>query len=518
MKRSNLILTSILLLTALSISALLPSGKAYAGNQSQKEEVVYGLLDINGNVKSLYVVNIFENGNVTDYGNYAELRNLTTSDPIQQDGDMIIINAKTDKLYYQGTLKDKSLPWDISFKYYLNGKELPGDELAGKSGNLKIEASVKQNTRHPDGFYNNYALQISMSLDSKLCSDIKADKATVAEAGSKKQLAWTALPGKGIDFSVTADVKDFKMDPVTISGLKLNMALEIDTEQFTGQITELSDAIKALDEGAGDLLDGLSRLSAGMQEYINGIKAFNDGLNQFAKGASELDTGATELKNGLSELAKQGGPLKDGALAIQNAAFDEVNKKLADQRLNLPPLTPLNYNEILSPVPFLAPVKQQLDETIMFTTGLIGYLDGVSQLSQGAEGLAAGISEFKNSADTIAASSNDIYKAGEDLNTAIKELRNGLAAYKEGTRELSDGTKGISFEIEKKIDDMLSSLTGNDNEVLSFVSEKNTAVTSVQFVLKTDSIKAPEIKEPVRAEPERLTFWQKLLKLFGLYK
>ena len=41
-------------------------------------------------------------------------------------------------------------------------------------------------------------------------------------------------------------------------------------------------------------------------------------------------------------------------------------------------------------------------------------------------------------------------------------------------------------------------------------------MTSVQFVIKTDAIEVPE--EPVNAaEPEeRLSFWQKLLRLFGI--
>ena len=63
---------------------------------------------------------------------------------------------------------------------------------------------------------------------------------------------------------------------------------------------------------------------------------------------------------------------------------------------------------------------------------------------------------------------------------------------------------------------MLDSMSGEEYEVTSFVSEKNTEVDSVQFVIKTEAVKIPEaIKADTEPEQE-LTFWQKLLSLFGL--
>ena len=50
------------------------------------------------------------------------------------------------------------------------GKEISGEDLGGKSGALKILVSVKQNKKVNSTFFNNYALQITLSLDSRLCS------------------------------------------------------------------------------------------------------------------------------------------------------------------------------------------------------------------------------------------------------------------------------------------------------------------------------------------------------------
>ncbi|MEN6351183.1 MAG: hypothetical protein ABFD08_17540 [Syntrophomonas sp.] len=516
-KRLPTILIFTLLFTSL-FTAVTPVSAATVS--SPKEEVVYGLLNLDGSVNNLYVVNIFGGGAITDYGNYSEIRNLTGSEKIFQTSDQITVNTDADKFYYQGTLKNKELPWNIAIKYFLNDKKISGKDLAGKSGKLKITLSVKQNNNIASTFYNNYALQIALALDNKLCSNIIAENATIAEAGRNKQLAYTVLPGKGIDAAVTADVHDFEMDAITINGIKLILGINVDSDEFTGQISELADAIKGLDNGSADLLDGLEQLASGMQKYMDGMKAFNNGLGQLPAGANKLNAGAGALKSGLSGLTKQNDSLVSGALAIQQATFDSVNAKLGPMRLllKLPVLTPENYSGALSPHPTLAAVKKQLDGAVQFTQGVKDYTNGVAQLNKGAADLVSGTAKFKSSTSAIASSANELYNSGAELNTAVKKLQEGLAEYNNGTRQLRQGTSGMSSEINKKIDEMISDISGNSDEVVSFVSDKNTSVSALQFVLKTGAVSIPEAQEAAYPQPVRLSFWQKLLQLFGLYK
>jgi putative membrane protein len=507
---SFLLVFALLFTSSISTSAV--------GIPSAKEEVVYGILNLDGSVNNLYVVNIFNAGAITDYGNYSDIRNMTTSEKLTQNGEQITTNTKANKLYYQGTLKDKELPWDISIKYYLDGKEISGRSLAGKSGKLKITVSVKENSKLSSTFFHNYALQIALSLDNKLCSNIKTENATIAEAGSKKQLAYTVLPGNGIDITVTADVHDFEMEAISINGIKLSLGIAVDTDKFTGQISELTSAIKGLDSGAAELLDGLNQLSSGMQKYVDGLKAFKEGLGQLSAGADKLSVGSTALKNGLSELTKQNDSLIYAALKVQQATFHSVNATLSEMWLGLPVLTTENYNAVLAPLADLAEVKKQLDGAVQFTQGLKGYMDGVAQLGKGASDLARGTSEFKSSSSVIAFSANELYNGGAELNIGIKKLRDGLVSYKDGTKKLRSGTSGMDLKINNEIDAMLGSISGKGDKVISFVSDKNTNISAVQFVLKTDSINVPEAQKAANEKPMELNFWQKLLKLFGLYK
>ena len=94
----------------------------------------------------------------------------------------------------------------------------------------------------------------------------------------------------------------------------------------------------------------------------------------------------------------------------------------------------------------------------------------------------------------------------------------------EGTKELASGmsefvgkTSNMDTQICDEIDSLTSSVTGNNVETVSFVSEKNTNVDSVQFVIKTATIEKAEAADSGAAEEVPLTFWQKLLRLFGLY-
>lgn len=484
---------------------------------SQKEEVVYGILDLDGKVNNLYVVNIFNGGNITDYGEYTKVHNLTTSEEISQTNDQMSINTKADKLYYQGTLKAKELPWKIAIKYQLGGKELSATELAGKSGSLQIEMSITKNDKVDSIFYDNYALQIMLKLDTKLCDNIKSENATIAEAGGSKQLSYIVLPGKDANITVTADVHEFEMDEITINGIKLVLDMELDYNQFSGEMNQIVDAIKGLDDGAGELSDGATQLADGMNQYVEGLKAYKDGLSKLEGGAKDLSTGAAALKDGLSQLVMQNDTLVNGALTLQKATFDMVNGQLAASGLQLPTLTPENYSKILTDIPDLAYVKGQLDGLIQFTQGLQGYVGGVAQLGTGAASLTEGTAQLKTSVSTIAASANQLYQAGFELNTAVKKLRDGLAAYKGGTNELKSGTSNMEDQISDKIDEFVKDTFGSDDKVVSFVSEKNDNVSSVQFVLKTGAIQYEKTENVKNETVTHLNFWQKFLKLFGLY-
>lgn len=129
-----------------------------AAGTSQKEEVIYVTTDAEGTVKAINTVNIFDGGSITDYGNYAQVKMLTSEDKISKSGNQIKIDAGEERIYYQGTMKTKQIPWNISIRYYLDGKEYSPEKIAGKSGHLKIHFRVTKNNACSGDFFDNYSL------------------------------------------------------------------------------------------------------------------------------------------------------------------------------------------------------------------------------------------------------------------------------------------------------------------------------------------------------------------------
>lgn len=205
---------------------------AAATTSAGKEEVVYVMTDAQGKVDSVNVVNIFGKGDVTDYGDYSAVKMLTSTDAISQEGDKITFTTEQDKVYYQGTLENAQIPWNIQITYFLDGKEISPEKLAGKSGALKIHTQITQNKKCTTDFYDNYALQASFTLSTKQCENITAEDATLANVGEDKQISYTVLPGKGLEADITADVTDFEMDAVSINGIKLNLNVEVDDAEL----------------------------------------------------------------------------------------------------------------------------------------------------------------------------------------------------------------------------------------------------------------------------------------------
>ena len=626
MKRSYKVISGLLALSLVTYTAV----PVFA---SEKEEVIYVMANADGSVNSVYAVNSFNGGDITDYGDYTDVKLLNIGGSISQNGSEITFSSpENSKVYYQGTLENTEIPWKISIKYFLDGKELSAKDIAGKSGALEIRLCIEKNTECTSDFYENYALQCSFTLDTKLCRNITADGATIANVGSKKQITYTVLPDKGLERSIFADVTDFEMAEGSVNGIKMNLGLDIDDEDINGKINDLTDGAKKLDDGAKELYDGSVELNDGASDLNDGIKKLRDGISEAQDGISELNDKSPELVNGSAEVKKALITIQNSLSGISSgtdeleqlvsassqirsginelyAGIVKLNKSLSYESykaamskngLDIDTLKAGNEQAIASLTSQLTELKtqlakiekvpqyaeqaaelkaqaEQLESTLTLLTGnnaaLNGteaYLNGVSQasvqLENGAKQLKEKYAEFDKAINRLSASLSgilvDMTKLSNGINTLVSEyekLDSGINEYTDGVKKLSDGFAEISdgakaladggADLESgtkelmdgaaemydgtselrsetdKIDDtfssdmsgMIDSLSNNDYRVSSFISDKNTEVDSVQFVIKTEAIEIPEADDTDDSTEQNLTFWQKLLRLFGLY-
>lgn len=567
---------------------------------SAKEEVIYAMADASGKVTDAEAVNIFAGGDIVDYGDYSAVKPLNTNDTITQNGDQIAFSSTADKVYYQGTMKNAALPWNISIRYYLDGKEYAPQDVAGKSGALEIRFSVTKNESCGGSFYDDYALQASFTLDTERCQNIVSNGATVANVGSDKQLTYTILPGKGIDTVITADVTDFEMDAAAINGVRLNLDVDVDDTDLMDKVDELVSAIGDLDDGAWELHDGT-------EELYDATKTLNSKVGDLHSGVGDLTAGAGDLYTGLTDITAQNqqadqlylGYVKSQADSIYlayvttqadalyaqvaaqavreqliqsgyseaqadaylqtadgqtlvaqtvsnmteeqkaqilNAAVAKLTDEQKEQILQgaVASLTEEQKAEIreayiqqmmasddvtsqinaavatVSAAKQVSELKGQLDSYGVFYQGLVAYTDAVSSAAAGAKSL-------KLNMDTLYSNTGKLKLSVGELSDVVGELYDGTGELTHGTTEFVDKTSDMDTQISDEIDSMTASLSGGDGDAESFVSEKNTNVNTVQFVIKTAAIEKAETTTDNTVESAPLTFWQKLLRLVGLY-
>ncbi len=584
----------IMITTQMMMPATMVSAAEYTGN---KEEVVYVIADANGSVDRVDVVNIFGKGDVTDYGAYSSVKMLNTTDAIKLDGDEVTFSTDKDKVYYQGTLEDAQIPWNISLTYTLDGKTVTPEELAGASGALEIHFLIEKNEGCTSDFYDDYALQAALTLDTENCKNIEADGATMANVGADKQISYTVLPGKGLDATVRADVTDFEMDAVAINGVQLNLDVDIDDEELMDQVTQITDAARDLNDGAGKLSDGTD-------ELLDGGSSLSDGAAALYDGAGELENGITSLKNGVTSIQKASAQLNeksktltdgsaavkqgiaeayDGSVALNNAAsYTGYAATLKENGLDLEQLQAGNtqaaqlianqikqlnasleqikstpgYDESEEAQAQAATLQSQissLNSVSMLLKGNNAAISGTSmyfdELEKGAKQLSTGMKQLKTSYETmdsgissytdgvgqltdayaqivtganaLAGGSKELVSGSADLKQGTRDLYDGMVTLDDGTKELNDGTQefyektdGMDTKVEDTIDEMVGSLSGSDSKPQSFVSDKNTNVAAVQFVIKMAAIEKSEESVQTQAQTKTLSFWEKLMNLF----
>ena len=79
---------------------------------------------------------------------------------------------------------------------------------------------------------------------------------------------------------------------------------------------------------------------------------------------------------------------------------------------------------------------------------------------------------------------------------------------------MREETEGMDTEIRDKIDTLLEEITGGNTETVSFVSDKNTNIDAVQFVVQSSAIEVQEVDEEEIVEDEKTGIGDKFLDLF----
>ena len=155
----------------------------------------------------------------------------------------------------------------------------------------------------------------------------------------------------------------------------------------------------------------------------------------------------------------------------------------------------------------ISQLKGQLDSCNTFYEGVKDYTAAVSETAKGA-------SSLKSNLNTLHINTGKLKNSVSLLNDSAKKLFDGSSKLKDGTAEFADEADKFSNDADEEISEMLDSINGKGGSTVSFTSDKNTNVKSLQFVIKTTAIeKADETDNTVETDSSS-SLWDKFLDLF----
>lgn len=321
-----------------------------------KEETVYLISDANGEIQDTIVDEWLKNpegkDEIKDVSKLTDIENVKGDETFSQEGTKLTWQAGGSDIYYQGHTAETA-PVSVKATYYLDGKETTPEDIAGKTGHVKIRYEY-QNAAKDGEVYTPFVMATGMTLDMDGFVNVTAENAKVISDGSRYIVVGYGMPGLteslGLEeedielpdyFEVEADAVDFNL------GMTITVA---SVETLGEEDINLSDTEKEINDLAGEYQDGMDSLVEGISEYTNGVDKVNDGVDKLNSGSETLYSGAGALKSGMDSAASGTEDIKDGldsaysgSKSISDGA-SELNE--AVQGIELPDVTKMAGGEV----------------------------------------------------------------------------------------------------------------------------------------------------------------------------
>lgn len=404
-------------------------------NDADKDESVYLISDANGNVNKTIVVDHLKNKDkkdtLEDASNLSDIENVKGKEKFTQSGDKLTWQAGGKDIYYQGTATEEP-PVTQKVTYYLDGKEISPEDLAGKSGKVKIRFDYTNTTSYTETVNGEkqtvsvpFAAVTGLVLgDGFENIEVTNGKAEVSDSSSV--VLGYALPGLkdslGIKdgdldgdvnipeyMEMTADVENFSMPAAMTFVVNASDYVStdgIDTSDLDDMINDLKDASTQLQDGSKTLAEGTDTLSDGLSTLQSKLGTFASGVGTLQSGLKTYTDGVSTLSGGLNTLGNSTGALVSGEDKLNSGA------------------------------------GQLASGSATLKDGLKSYTDGANGLAKGASDLDAGIG-------TLAEKSGTLVDGATKLDDGASQLSASASSINEGIKSLDTGLKTPLTDKEK---------------------------------------------------------------------
>ena len=388
----------------------------------------------------------------------------------------------------------QALPFEISITYYLDNAEISANELAGKSGHVKIVTSYTATATYENKNIPFLAVSSTM-LDGAKFKNITIDNGKIISEDKSIAVVGYATVGLNEDLGV-----DFLPDSFTIEADATNFELG------TIYTVLMNDIIGDLDtsklSSIDSLVNSVNQLSAGLDQIISGSSELSSGLQTLIAKSTELKSGIEQLDTGLKTLIENNATLKSGATNVFNNLLKQTNDTIdANQELLAAinhyeisyPLTIENYAEsITGIIQILTAQKAAATEPVQIATleGTIAKLSAAKTSYDNYATFYYGLYNYVNGVASASAGASEIAKNMPALIAGETELYNGSIKLTEGLNTFK--TTGVD-KLVNFANNNLANFTYNARKTIeaarSYKHYVNQNAESVKFIVKTPSIK-----------------------------
>lgn len=300
----------------------------------EKDESVYVKADAAGRPteKTVEVVlkKIEGTDPIEDRSNLREIKNKEGNEEFTGAGQgRYLWQNNGEDIHYKGK-SDEALPVNVRITYYLEGQEVSPEQIAGKSGKVKIRFDYENSTDVP------FMVLSAVMLPGDVFTDVEVTNGRVMDLGDQKAVIGFAFPG------LMDSLKLASYEPTEEIELPEYVEIEARAEEFaldftasvvsTGLFEDLEDKdledLDELPEDMEELTDASSEIRDAAQELADGGSEFGDYLSQYFDGLSQLSEGTGSLEQGLTLLSGNISKISEGSKSLQGG-LEQIDRSLA---------------------------------------------------------------------------------------------------------------------------------------------------------------------------------------------
>ena len=299
-----------------------------ADNSIRKEETVYVNTEADGTIKEITVSEWLKNAKtlsdstITDISDLSDIKNTKGDEGFTQDGKTLTWETDGRDIHYEGKT-EKDLPVTVTFSYELDGRKIKPEDLAGKTGHLKIHVAYENHavtTKKISGksvkLYSPFMMLTGMILSTDHFSNVTVDNGKVVEDDSRNIVLGIAMPGLKESLDLSEDMAKEPENPKSV----LQERLQEDGITPTYRLVET--------QGPPHDRTFVTQVFVGVKSIAKGVgRTKKESESQAAKSALEILGSFFEGKDSTDKKRRA-----EAKAAIKAAKAEEKARRQAEQK------------------------------------------------------------------------------------------------------------------------------------------------------------------------------------------